>query len=223
MGIIRKIFGHETPEPPSRRLAAGTSRGSRGPIRPVAAASSRSRLTSKMLLVLVSLGFFCHPGQGATTREYAIKAAFLFHLAQFVEWPEEGVPPPGDPFCIGVLQPNPFSHLLEEIVRDATVKDWPVVVTYFGPADPAADCQVIFVPRAPAATVQRVIDRFEGEPVLLVGEDLAFLSRGGMVSLVREGDRVTIVMNLTTLRQANLQASSRLLRLATIVDEPAAP
>jgi hypothetical protein len=187
------------------------------------ASASRLSRHGLSLLVIFSLAFTSQQAGGADQREYAIKAAFLFHLAQFIEWPPEAMPPPEEPIRIGVIEPNPFGLLLEDVVQDATVRDHPILVEYVDSAEKALACQILFVPRAAGPVSRDLLDRLSNEPVLLVGEDRAFLWDGGMVSLIRLGDRVVIEVNLPALREANLTASSRLLRLARILNDSPEP
>ena len=51
------------------------------------------------------------------SKEYQIKAAFLFNFAQFVEWPPTAFTNADAPFCIGVLGDDPFGAALDETVQ----------------------------------------------------------------------------------------------------------
>src|SRR5580692_3792840 len=66
--------------------------------------------------------------QTSISKEYQIKAVFLFNFAQFVQWPETNFSGADAPFCIGVLGDDPFDAFLDETVRGETVKGHPLVV-----------------------------------------------------------------------------------------------
>jgi hypothetical protein len=55
-------------------------------------------------------------------------------------------------------------------------------------------------------------------PVLTVGEAEGFLSGGGAIEFVREGNRVRFDINVETARRAGLNISARLLQVARHVE-----
>ncbi|HZZ20232.1 MAG TPA: YfiR family protein, partial [Opitutaceae bacterium] len=60
--------------------------------------------------------------------EAELKAVFLFHFTQFVEWPVSVFPSPDAPFVIGILGPDPFNGALDNIVRGEKVGQHPLIV-----------------------------------------------------------------------------------------------
>ena len=51
--------------------------------------------------------------------EYKVKAAFLFHFAEYAEWPSDAFPHGDSPLVIGVIgRGDPFNGDLEAIVHD---------------------------------------------------------------------------------------------------------
>src|SRR5580698_556341 len=67
--------------------------------------------------VLVS-GLSVAPVQGQTiSREYPLKAAFLYNFANYVEWPSAAFQSSTSPFIVGVLGPNPFGSMLDELAK----------------------------------------------------------------------------------------------------------
>jgi hypothetical protein len=53
--------------------------------------------------------------QGAGSREYALKAAFLYNFIKYVEWPGQALPPGGGTLVVGVLGRNPFGSALNSL------------------------------------------------------------------------------------------------------------
>src|SRR4051795_5265685 len=51
------------------------------------------------------------------SREYQLKAAFLYNFAQFAEWPDDSFKGPHGPIVIAVAGDNPFGAALEQAVR----------------------------------------------------------------------------------------------------------
>src|ERR1700689_1427913 len=85
--------------------------------------SGRSgRFSALMVLCLFALGGSLGTfAQTPVSREYQIKAAFLFNFAQFVEWPATTYTNAGQPFTIGVLGEDPFGPALEQTIQGETI------------------------------------------------------------------------------------------------------
>src|SRR5690349_20901076 len=64
----------------------------------------------------------------AISKEYQIKAVFLFNFAQFVKWPSTAFTHANEPFCIGILGDDPFDAFLDETVRGEKIDGHPLVI-----------------------------------------------------------------------------------------------
>ncbi|MBL3617416.1 MAG: YfiR family protein [gamma proteobacterium endosymbiont of Lamellibrachia anaximandri] len=53
---------------------------------------------------------------------------------------------------------------------------------------------------------------------MTIGETDEFVETGGMISLITMAQKVKLKVNLNAVRQAGMKLNSRLLRLATIVE-----
>src|SRR5262245_37705272 len=90
----------------------------------------------------LSCGLFCSLqvsfAQSPVSKEYQIKAAFLYNFTKFVEWPQERFAGENAPFVIGVLGRNPFGDELEKIVHDRKVNGRTIVIRDFASATEAS-------------------------------------------------------------------------------------
>jgi len=159
---------------------------------------------------------------GGISREYKIKAAYLYNFGRYVEWPAEAFGDAASPFVIGVLGTSPISPDLHLIAKVKKLRDRPIRVRQFSDAEGVEEvesCHIMFFPRGiePERRVE-VIRRCSGSPVLLVGEDDDFLHRGGMIDLVIEQNKVRVYIAPEAAQRAGLTISSKLLQVAEIVD-----
>lgn len=80
------------------------------------------RIAAMMLAAMMQ---FCATGkaagQGAASSEYAVKAAFLFHFAQFVEWPTESFRDGNGSFVYCTMGVDPFKGALDAALSGKTV------------------------------------------------------------------------------------------------------
>ena len=177
----------------------------------------RKAIGLAVLLALCAAG----PAVGQASREYSVKAAFLYNFATFVEWPAP-LPPAGAPFVIGVLGDDPFGATLDEIVAGERVAGHPMVVRRFSRAEDVHSCQILFISASESHRLPEILRRFEGQPVLTVSDLPGFAGAGGGIQFITD-TRVGIIIDPAALRAAGLGVSSKLLRLARVVREGAAP
>lgn len=151
-------------------------------------------------------------------REYAIKAAFLYHFSTYVQWPSEQFPPEGEPFVIGLVQNDPFGTALAKIAKTKTVAGHPIEVRVLKGAVGISQCQILFVPKNIDARKQTgVLLAARGSYVLTVGETDDFIERGGIVQFYLEGNKVRFAFSEEMTKREYFKVSSKLLSLAKII------
>jgi hypothetical protein len=157
----------------------------------------------------------------AQTKEYQVKAAFLFNFAQFVAWPETSFTNAEEPFQIGVLGNNPFGKDLTETVRGETIHGRPMVIQESRRAESLANCQIVFICNSEAAHIDEILSKLGSKPVLTVSEIPGFANRGGVINFYREGSKVRFEINPDSAGKKNLKVGSELLTLGKIVQAEA--
>jgi len=155
---------------------------------------------------------------GEVSREYAIKAAYLYQFGRYVEWPPPAFADEQAPLVIGVLGPDPFGNLLEEISRTKRIAGRPIAIRRFTTAAECTFTHILFVPASvdPEQKTQ-ILHKLQGIPTLLVGEEPGFAERGGTVNFFQEENRIRFEINTDVARHDQLKISSKLLSLARIV------
>ena len=175
---------------------------------------------------IASLGvmlFTALVASGQTGREYDLKAAFLFNLAQFVEWPPSAMPPADGPFVIGVLGEDPFGAILDEIVRNETVQGRPIVVQRFRTVDAVGRCQILFISASEDARAREILSALAGRGLLTVGESEPVAAAGGVIRFLVVNNKLRLRINADAASREQLKISSKLLRLAEVVGHGRTP
>jgi len=165
-----------------------------------------------LLSLLLVAGAF---GAQAQVREYQLKAVFLFNFSQFVEWPAAAFDSPSAPLIIGVEGPNPFGRYLAETVKGESIAGRPVVVRYFASKADIRPCHILFINKKDS---REVISLIQGKSVLTVGDNENFTTSGGIIQFFTEQNKIRFQISPAAARAANLNISSKLLRLAKIVE-----
>lgn len=204
---------------PGPRSAAGLRAAPRGVWRRLARISGNAwHLRCRLLLAggvaLLAPALKAVPNENETT----VKAALLFNLTQFVEWPPEAFAGPDAPLVIGLLGRDPFGRELDELVQREAPGARPIVVRRFREPREAAQSHVLFVDHELRGRLQQVFAAVGDRPVLTVADFHGFLRRGGVVRFYRNAEhKIRVRINLHAARDARLTISAKLLRVVEIV------
>lgn len=156
--------------------------------------------------------------QAETHIEHRVKSAFLFNFAKFVTWPEHKFAAPETPIEFCLRSADPMGPALAETLAGKTIDERPIVVR--NPAN-AADwtrCHVAYLGAEPLADTVLTLRDLAGSSVLTVHEAGYALS-GGVVRLYLEERKLRFEINAAAARREDLQLSSRLMSLATVVEK----
>ncbi|MDB5273440.1 MAG: YfiR family protein [Chitinophagaceae bacterium] len=169
----------------------------------------------KIPLLICGILLLC--SQAPSTREYQIKAVFLFNFTQFIEWPSHSFENAQSPLIIGVLGKDPFGNSLGDAVNNEKVNGHPLVVRRYSSPEEIEDCQILFINLHDPDKVVKIIARLKGKSILTVSDDNNFLKQGGIVRFFTRDNKIQLQINPEAAKSADLIISSKLLRLAEIV------
>jgi hypothetical protein len=153
------------------------------------------------------------------TGEYEVKAAFLLNFARLIEWPGSAFGGPDTPMCIAVWGSDPFGGALDALVKEENVSGRPIQTRRVASAGEARGCQILFVPAGQTAAFQGARAELAGIPLVVVGEQDGFAESVGAIGFYEEGGRIRFEVNRRLAEGAGVKLSSRLLRLARLVEE----
>lgn len=198
----------------SQKFNTGSSRMT--PTKRTAPAAKSRRLVVWLAVVTATLvcGFHCSEMQAQSKAdEYRVKAAFLFHFAQLVEWPAA----PEDnsaPLVLCTLGEDPFHGELENTVEGKAIGSRVLHVRHLNEAQATRGCNMVFISQSEDKRLSGILASLHNTPVLTVGEAENFLGSGGMIRFCLEGNKVRFEINREAAESAKLKISSKLLLLA---------
>lgn len=156
------------------------------------------------------------PQEGYT--EEVIKVGIVFNLVMFVKWPVESFVDNSSPLNMCVIGKDPFKGGLSSI-EGKLVKKRKLGVRILKDNDNMSDCHLAYVSASESGNFEKIIDALALSHVLTVGETPGFAERGGIVNLIKKEGRIGFEINIDAAKRANINISSELLKLATIVSE----
>src|SRR5688572_10203854 len=129
----------------------------------------------------------------APLAEYAVKAALLFNLAKYADWPSTAFATRDAPIVIGVLGSDPFGAVLDRVVRGRVVNGRPIVIRRASGISELKGAHLVFIsPDEPHAAQEcAVLEELSILTVSDSGPNALFTA----FNFVMEGDRIVFTVD----------------------------
>ena len=147
-----------------------------------------------------------------------VQAAYLFNFVRFVEWPDSAFANAAAPVRICVLGTTAFVEVARASIDGKSVGERQVVVQPTENVLESHGCHILYFDRSRNEDESEVLSTFARQSVLTVSEVDGFAKRGGVANFVTVDDKVRFVINKKAADAAGLKISSKLLRIAQVVE-----
>jgi len=174
-----------------------------------------------LLLVPVIIAAAVLPATARGFSEVQIRAVYLFNLTSFVQWPPKAFTDPAAPLRIAVYgddEASDFIEIFRKVIRGERHGQRPIVIERFSATADPTGYHLLFIASADRKETDKLLAAVAGQAILTVGASPGFCQRGGVINLLRRGNRIGLEANVAAAKAAGLQVSSKLLRIATIVN-----
>ncbi len=148
--------------------------------------------------------------------EQELKAAIVFNLMLFVEWPTDAVAASTVNMVLCVSPMNALNAPLKAL-QGRPIRNQLLEVRDLPSGASRAPCHVLYLDAGD--TLRQAAIKTSPTPVLVISDDVEAPSPQAAIVLRHVGGRVGFDVNLEAARQARLQLSSKLLRLARRVND----
>jgi hypothetical protein len=177
----------------------------------------------KVIVLFMALSLLCIQTNKSTlaqeVEEYAVKAAFTFNFIRFTQWPETSFSDDIAPYKLCFMGNSEVARHFKAITgkkngaRSINVQGLSLVEEY-------GECKIVFISRdVDRSITQGILSKVKGKPVLTIGETRDFIKLGGVMNFISKDGRLHFEVNTQAAKQQGIELSSRLLKLAIIVDE----
>lgn len=169
-----------------------------------------------LLAVLLSMQLFAAP----PTEEYKLKAALIYKLSKFVEWPDLAATSRARTFGICLLGEDAFGSALDAL-KGRKAAGQTIRVRRFSQSESIdSGCQVLFISESKQAFLGSILQKLQDQPILTLGDTKGFAEQGGIIQFTRGRRRIGFKINLQSARRSGLKIAAPLLELATLVGSP---
>jgi hypothetical protein len=165
------------------------------------------------------VGLVAAPAAAGSLDETQLKAAYLYNFARYVEWPDSAHATSSSALEIGVVGNARVTELLKKTVVGKTVGDRSLRIVNFRSSSEGRKSHILFVAGERSADeLNQTIANLKGTHVFVVSDSPGFAKRGGIANFIVADSRVRFAINKGAAKTAGLKVSSKLLRLAELVD-----
>lgn len=171
-------------------------------------------LTRAFVLAVIA-GFGISLAQAAQFSVDAVKAAYLFRFAQYVEWPDT---PAEKPFVIAVSGAEEVAVHLERLLPGMTVNNRRVIVRRVTRVQELEGVQILFIGARVFNRTRTLRTRAIQLPILLVTEDQDGIDGGGVINFIEVNRNLRFEISLNAADRSGLKINSALLSVAARVE-----
>ena len=177
---------------------------------------SRTRRVLKRAVLLVAFaGFSVTLAQAAQFSIDAVKAAYLFRFAQYVEWPGAQ---PDAPFVIAVSGAEDVAVHLERLLPGMTVNGRQVTVRRVTRAQELEGVHILFIGARAFSRTRAMRERAIEKPILIVTEDKNGIDGGGVINFIELNRNLRFEISLNAADRSGLKINSALLSVAARIE-----
>lgn len=139
-----------------------------------------------------------------------LKAAFLLNFAKFTQWPDPAAE--SISVCFATVA-EPVGAALAKL-GETRIREGSLVVRRGVRLRDMTGCRIVFLGAADEHLRRELLDRLRQQPTLTLSDLAGFAEEGGMIELFLDEGRLRFIINLSAIKQADLEVSARLLGLA---------
>ena len=168
------------------------------------------------MLLIAAWPMVCARGEKAAPEE-KVKAGFVFNFIEFTKWPAGTFEAAETPIVVGFAGETPIEEAFRAAAVGTTVNGRAVVAKQVHSAEEAAACQVVVFAGDDGANCLKSMGMVKERGVLTIGDSEGFTDAGGVIRFYVEEGKERFEVNALAAERADLQISSKLLKLAKIV------
>lgn len=158
------------------------------------------------------------PKTFAQSNEYLLKAGYIEKFTHFIEWPDTtNINDSTITFSIAVIGENKFGNAIENIFKNAKVKNKAVRITYISSVDEVDNCMILIISESKKNKLDEILNYTKGKPILTIGETKGYGKKGVIINMFVDDNYIRYEINRTVLDKSGLKISSLLLSSAIIV------
>jgi len=148
-----------------------------------------------------------------------LKVAYIYNIAKFTRWPETTWASPNAPFQLCFYDKSGMAKGLQTL-QQKEINGHPIVLIEAKQESDFQQCNAFYIDTSERSRYRYLLSLIDQKTVLIISDESPFFVHGGLVNLVEKDQRLRFQVNMQQLTLSQLKFSSKLLKLAIIVDNP---
>jgi hypothetical protein len=173
------------------------------------------KLRISALLIALAIALGASPAPTETFSVDAVKAAFLYRFASYVEWPADS---PAAPFVIAVAGAEDVAKQLDQLLPRMKVHGRAAELRRVSRAADLDGVHILYVGPELLARTRSLRAAAAERPILIVTDDARGLDAGAIINFVEANRNVRFEISLIAADRARLKIDSALLAVAARVE-----
>lgn len=177
-----------------------------------------SKHNTIVVLIVICTLLCISPAFCEKDEAHPIKAAFVYSFCKFVEWPDGSFSESSSPIVVGVYRDSEFADVLEKAVKGKTAGNRKLVVKRFNKITEITRIHILFISSPSKGQLSEILEKTKDQNTLTIGESNGFANQGCIIDFVEQNNKVSFEINVGASEKAKLKISSKLLKLAKIIE-----
>ncbi len=170
------------------------------------------RLRHRFIILFIGLVLSTQLLAVNRVNEHQVKAAFLYNLIAFTQWPEDI----NQTIILCVYGEDYFGQKIDKLQARA-VDSNNIKVLRFTSIEESKECHALFISKLAIDNLLNILASVQGEPVLTIADSTEAATNGVIINMSLTQNEISFEVNLEPARSVGLDINSRLLQLATEV------
>lgn len=173
---------------------------------------NKTRAYSLPLLFLICF-LASHLHANSTINKNDLKAAYLYKIIKFIEWPDNAFSTPSSTFNLCVVGENPFEEYFYGLANQK-VQGHTLYIEYQENDENITECHMLYIAIAEKNSVITLIKKIQKLPILTVSDSPSFAKNQGMIGFIANKNRIGFEINLSAVLSSNISIRAELLEVA---------
>lgn len=163
----------------------------------------------KWLIVCLSIIYIFNSTSSsfAQVEDYKVRAGWIIALIQYTKWNKSTVDNP----TICTIGHDSVGVFLRQIKKE---KSLPISIEEKNRDSALNDCHILYVSESEKDQINNILDNINGQPILTISTVKRFAEMGGVVEFVIKQDKVSLLINISSVKKAHLIIDSDLLSVS---------
>lgn len=180
--------------------------------------ANASNFTFTSILLLLSLTVISSSIPAKTHSLAKLKAAYVYNITKFTRWPSHTLAKNMRLFRMCVYGSDDVVDEIKKL-NGRPIATHSLLVTEVKSERDFSQCHALYISATEKRRYRYVLSLTGDRAVLTISDDARFIKQGGLVNLTEKAQRLRFEINHRQLSKVELAMSSKLLKLAILVDE----